>query len=173
MGLWHGWANFNTQSVQTLSFSRVVASRSNAKHDGCHAFIEFDGKIFRFLKIVDRFVEKRASGANKQIRIAAPCVFWSFCVALLVDTHHIAVFMFLFSKFVKMWPKIVSSMPWCFASRRRVWSWMAPRVFFVQAIGARWLEFGTSGNASPRRRVGRRFSFFKIKGWYDDLSYLM
>ena len=52
MGLWHGWANFNTQSVQTLSFSRFVASRSNAKHDGWHEFSEFYEKSSDFVKLL-------------------------------------------------------------------------------------------------------------------------
>jgi predicted secreted protein len=51
MGSWHGWANFNTQSVQTLSFSRFVASRSNAKHDGWHEFSEFDEKSSDFVEL--------------------------------------------------------------------------------------------------------------------------
>jgi hypothetical protein len=41
MGLGHEWANFNTQSVQTLSFSRFVASRGSANHDGWHGFSKF------------------------------------------------------------------------------------------------------------------------------------
>ena len=38
MGLGPGWANFNTQSVQTLSFSRFVALRSSGNHDGWRGF---------------------------------------------------------------------------------------------------------------------------------------
>ena len=41
MGLGHEWANFNTQSVQTLKFSRFVASRGSANHDGWHGFSKF------------------------------------------------------------------------------------------------------------------------------------
>ena len=52
MGLWHGWANFNTQSVQTLSFSRFVASRSNAKRDSWHEFSEFHEKPSDFVKLL-------------------------------------------------------------------------------------------------------------------------
>ncbi len=37
----HGWANFNTQSVQTLSCSGFVASRSSGNHDRWHGFSEF------------------------------------------------------------------------------------------------------------------------------------
>ncbi len=38
MGLGHGWANFNTQSVQTLSLSRFVSSRGSANLDRWDGF---------------------------------------------------------------------------------------------------------------------------------------
>ena len=42
MCLGHGWANFNTLSVQTLSLSRFVASRGSENHDSWHGFSEFE-----------------------------------------------------------------------------------------------------------------------------------
>ncbi len=61
IGFGHRWANSNTQSVHTLSFSRFVASRSSGNHDSWHGFNEFYETYADFLKTVKRFYEKGAS----------------------------------------------------------------------------------------------------------------
>jgi len=67
-----GWVNFNTKSMQTLSFWRFVASQTTANHDGWHGFNDFSKKNIIFFKKIHRFCEKSASWANNRIRIAAP-----------------------------------------------------------------------------------------------------
>ena len=52
IGFGHGWANFNTQSVQPLSFSHVVASRSSGNQDSWHAFSECHEKTSDFVKLL-------------------------------------------------------------------------------------------------------------------------
>jgi hypothetical protein len=58
MGLGHGWAKFNTQSVHTLSFSRFVASRGSENHDGWHGFYELYEKPSDFIKCSSDFMKK-------------------------------------------------------------------------------------------------------------------
>ena len=72
MGLGHEWANFNTQSVQTLKFSRFVASRGSANHDGWHGFSKFYETPSDSVIYLIYFTKKRASGTKHQIRTAAP-----------------------------------------------------------------------------------------------------
>ncbi len=72
IGFGHRWANFNTQSVQTLSVSRFVASRSSGNHDSWHGFSEFYEQSSYFMKLFNRFYETGASCTKNQIRIASP-----------------------------------------------------------------------------------------------------
>jgi hypothetical protein len=61
IGFGHGWANFNTQSVHTLSLSRFVASRSSGNHDSWHGFSDFYETSSDFMNSFNRFCEKGAS----------------------------------------------------------------------------------------------------------------
>jgi hypothetical protein len=77
MGLGLGWAKFNTQSVQTLSFSRFVASRGSANHDDWHGFSEFYEKPSDFIKCSSEFMKKVHPEQNirsAQQRLILKCV---------------------------------------------------------------------------------------------------
>ena len=128
------------------------------------AGIDFDSfyeKSLDFRKCSIDFTNKVPPEQKSDLHSSAVYFLLVLCI-FVVDTHHNAVFVFFFKickNVTQHW--LQRAVVFCVAAASLVLNEWAGA--FFQAIGARWLLFGTSGNATPRRRVGRRFSLFKLK----------